>query len=195
MPLHLIYLKQLFVYLYKFYILCFFIIFTMHSVYSFYFDQKCKIYFFYFNDIYIAITPTCFDTLNHPQGFPKWSVMWLRRDTSLERPQNDTHVSKHVWMIIIQIMLKLNIYICTVILFEIKTKYSYIHNLCDKVYLNKYVLYILNRVLFSQINKSSSWCTVVVCMYTYIFVCIYIYINRFIDTTVYFSHSCLFSVR
>jgi hypothetical protein len=60
--------------------------------------------------IYITITPTCFDTLNHPQEVPKLSVMLLQRDTILERTEDDTNVSKHVGMIIIEIMLKLSIY-------------------------------------------------------------------------------------
>ena len=110
-----------------------FYVFTMHLIYSFYLNQQCEIYIFYFNNIYITITPTCFDTLNHPQGVSKLSVMWLQRDTTLERPEDDTNVLKHVVMIIIQIMLKLSIYIYCAFLVEIKTKYLYIHNLCDKV--------------------------------------------------------------
>jgi len=34
---------------------------TVHLVYSFYFKQY-SIYIYYFNNIYIIITPTCFDT-------------------------------------------------------------------------------------------------------------------------------------
>jgi hypothetical protein len=119
---------------------------TMHLVYSFYFNQQCEIYIFYFNNTYITITPTCFDTLNNPQGVPKLSVMWLQRDTNLERHEYYTNISKHVVMIVIELMLILSIYCAFLV--EIKTKYLYIHKLCDKVYLQKYFVCILQIKCF-----------------------------------------------
>jgi len=63
---------------------------TVHLVYSFYFNQQCTIYiyiyiFFNFNNAYIIITPTCFDS-HHPSTLA----------TSAQVYPNNIHTCKHI---------------------------------------------------------------------------------------------------